>query len=110
MELCWFEGKHQGLGKEPLDCLKCKRMTQRIMDKPEDPKLSLFMDGYRLAMFEVAAYAQPFTKQQEDMIRGLDLRFKCAIDRGISLDQLQRALGAITKKILRDVPKGKTEG
>jgi len=107
MEQCWFKDKHQELGKEPLDCLKCARMNQKIMDKPEDPELSLFIDGYRLAIFEIATYAQPFIKEQVDMIQGLELRFKCAIDRGISLQQLQKALEVFTKPLLRDLLRGK---
>jgi hypothetical protein len=107
MEPCWFKDKHQELGKEPLDCLKCKRMNQKIMDKPEDPELSLFMDGYRLAIFEIASYAQPFSKEQQDMIQALELRLKCAADRGMPLEQFQMALEVFTSRIMSDLLKGK---
>ena len=92
MEDCWLQGKHGELGKEPLECLNCKRINQKIMDKPEDPQLASFFDGYRLAIMEIGYSAQPFTKEQKDMIQGLEIRFKCAIDRGIELQQLQRPL------------------
>jgi len=92
MEECWFKDKHGELGKEPLDCLRCKRMNQKIMDKPEDPKMACFLDGYRLAIMEIALHAQMFTKDQLEMMQGLERRFKCAIDRGIELKQLKTPL------------------
>lgn len=93
MEECWFKDKHRELGndhgKDHLDCLNCKRMNQKIIDKPDDPQLESFLDGYRLAIMEIALHAQTFTKEQLEMIQGLEIRFKCAIDRGIGLKQLK---------------------
>jgi hypothetical protein len=109
MEDCWFKDKHQELGKEPLDCLNCNRMAGKLIDKPDDPDLCLFIDGYRLALCEIANYAQPFTKEQVDMIQGLEIRFKCAIDRGIPLEQLKYAVNYISNLIFRDLLKGKKE-
>jgi hypothetical protein len=85
MEECWFKDKHGEMGKDHLACLKCKRMNQKIMDKPDDPQLESFLDGYRLAIMEIALHAQIFTKEQIDLVQGLEIKFKCAIDRGVLL-------------------------
>jgi hypothetical protein len=110
MEICWYADKHQALGKEPLDCLKCKRMKGKtIMDMPEDPELKPFVEGYRLAVLEFAAYiGDSLTKEQIAMAQGIDLRFKCALDRGATIEDLRKTLEIFTKPMLSDLLKGGT--
>jgi len=108
MEECWFAGKHTEKGKEPLECLKCKRMKgKNILDSPENHDLNVFLQGYRLAILEIAVYVKEFTPSQIDMIQGIELRMKCAIDRGISVKQLQQGLEALASQLLSDKLKGK---
>lgn len=112
MEECWYADKHGKLGEEPLDCLQCKRMKGKVLqDKPDDPELALFFDGYRLAMLEKALYLNPkehpLSQYHRDILTGLDLRMKCTIDRGIDLEQLQYALDHLTLPLFKKMLEGK---
>lgn len=112
MEECWYADKHRKLGEEPLDCLECKRMKGKtILDYPEEQELTLFLKGYRLAMLEIALYLNkadhPLPQYHKDLAIGIDLRMKCAMDRGISLEQLLYALDKITLPLLKDMLEGK---
>jgi hypothetical protein len=113
MEECWFADKHKKLGEEPLECLECKRMKGKVLqDKPDDPELALFFDGFRLAMLQVGAYINqkdhPISEYHKKLLIGIDLRMKCAIDRGISLKQLQHALDKLTTPLFKEMLKGKS--
>lgn len=104
MEECWSINNHRELGKEPLECLECKRMKGKtIMDMPENEDLCMLLQGYRLAMFEIAGYlSESITPQQKILIQGIELRMKCAIDRGISVEQLQKGIAVFTERYLNN--------
>jgi hypothetical protein len=97
MEECWFKGKPVKLEKQPLDCIDCKRLP-KVIDKPEDLQLAAFIDGYRLAFLEIIIHLQPLTTDQENMIQGLERRFKCDIDRGIEIEQFRLPLEYVDRK------------
>lgn len=113
MEECWYINKHGKIGEEPLECLECKRMKGKtLMDKPEDPVFSAFIDGYRFAMLEIASYGNQeehrLSQFHQDLFIGLYLKFLCSIDRGISLKQLRYGLQQITLPLLKDLLEGKS--
>lgn len=113
VEKCWFADKHKKLGEDPLDCLKCKRMAGKVLiDKPDIPISAAFIDGYRLALIEVASYLNqadhPLSQHHIDMLLGIHLRFCCAIDRGVSIDHLGYVLNSFGDQCMRDLLKGKS--
>lgn len=113
MEKCWFADKHKKLGEDPLDCLKCKRMAGKVlMDKPDIPIFAAFIDGYRLALVEVAAYLNqddhPLSQHHINMLLGIQARFKCAVDRGVSIDHLGYVLNSFEDQCMRDLLDGKS--
>lgn len=115
MEDCWNIDKHGKLGTDPLECLTCKRLQETILiDKPADPLFSAFIDGWQFAIAQVAAYSSqtehPLSQYHKELLTGIDVRFKCAIDRGIPLEALQYALEQINVRVLKRVlaKEGKT--
>jgi len=80
-----------------------------IIDKPEDPIFSAFIDGYRLATFEIGSYLNPskLTQHQINILVGIDLRMKCAIDRGMTLTEMNKMLDVFTSRTIKDMLKGK---
>lgn len=97
IEDCWHK-----------ECLTCKRMKNRkLLDKPDDPVFSAFIDGWQFAMEQIAANSKQLSQHEKDLLIALDVRFKCSIDRGVSLTQLQCALNQYTEATLKFVLEGK---
>jgi predicted proteasome-type protease len=112
MEKCWYIDKHGKAGTEPLDCLKCKKIkNKQLLDKPDDPIFSAFIDGWQFAMEQIAAYLSqtehPLSQYHKEMLTAIDVRFKCTIDRGVPLEALRYALDQYTDAVLKLVLKGK---
>jgi hypothetical protein len=84
--------------------------NRTLLDKPDDPVFSAFIDGWEFAMKQIAIYItppeHPLSPYHKDMLIGIDRNFKCVVDRGVSLKLLQFALQEYTTAVLKLVLEG----
>jgi len=85
--------------------------NRTLLDKPNDPIFGAFIDGWQFCMEQIAVTSNqtehPLSQYEKDLLTGIDVRFKCCIDRGVSLKQMQYALEQYTETVLKFVLKGK---
>jgi len=106
MEKCWFAEKHEGVSEDVLTCLNCERMKGKTtMDRPEDHELAIFIDGFRFAMIEAGLHLSVLNPPKEisDRLGAMDIRMKCMIDMGVTLERLQSIVHTATKNALIDL-------
>lgn len=97
VEVCWLKDERlKAREKAPLLCRECERFkTMRFMHNPESREAQLFLNGFRLALLQLAIqlnkYA-PLTEEQMEYVQCLEIQTKCSIDRGISIDILEESV------------------
>lgn len=103
IELCWLKNERQeARERAPLLCRECKRFkTMRFMHNPEPREAELFLNGFRLALLELAVqlnkYA-PLSEDQMEYFRCLEIQTKCSIDRGVPVETLEENVRQMMKE------------
>ena len=103
IELCWLRDERQeAREKAPLLCRGCKRFkTMKFMRNPESREAELFLNGFRLALIELAVqlnkYA-PLSEEQMEYVKCLEIQTKCSIDRGVPVETLEENVREMMKE------------
>lgn len=111
IEDCWLIDKRQeDTKKAPLLCRQCKRFkTMKFMYKSELREEQLFLNGFRLAIYQIAIlldqYA-PLSKDQKEYIQCLEIQTKCALDRRVRIETLEETINNIAKRVENSQLKG----
>jgi len=97
IEECWLkDGRLKAREKAPLLCRTCGRFrTMKFMHSPEAREAELFMNGFRLALLQLAIqlneYA-PLSEEQMEYVKCLEIQTKCSIDRGVPIETLEETV------------------
>ena len=99
MEDCLLAENHKN---PPLDCLTCPRRKllhiELVFDKTTP--LGLLVTGHELAMWDIGVHLKDsLTEDQKNTLEALQVRFCCAIDRGLTVEYFQDMLTEILKKV-----------
>lgn len=103
IEVCWLRDERQeAREKAPLLCRQCKRFkTMKFMHKPESIEKQLFLNGFRLVIYQIAIqldqYA-PLSEDQKGYIQCLEIQTKCSLDRGVPIETLEETINNIGKQ------------
>ena len=103
IELCWLTDERQeARERAPLLCRECKRLkSMKFMRNPESREAELFLNGFRLALLELAVqlnkYA-PLSEEQMEYIRCLEIQTKCSIERGVPVETLEETVREMMKE------------
>jgi len=103
IELCWLRDERQkAREKAPLLCRQCKRFqTFKFMHKPEAREKQLFLNGFRLAICQIAILLDkytPLSEDQKEYIQCLEIQTKCSLDRGVQIETLEETINNIIKQ------------
>jgi len=96
VEKCWFADKREAdEANAPLVCLECPRGKTMQFIHIKSRKTELFLNGFMLACYRIAG-ALRLNKTLSDVqikyLLGIEVETKCAIDRGVSVEELEKAL------------------
>jgi hypothetical protein len=103
LEECWLSDERAKDSKNaPLLCLKCERFkTNKFMRNPESREAEIFLNGFRLALLQLAIQLDkiaPSSEKQMEYIRCLEIQTKCSVDRGVPIATLEEAVRGMMKQ------------
>ena len=103
IEECWLKDERlKAREKAPLLCRTCRRFkTMKFMLNPESREAELFLNGFRLALLQLAIqlnkYA-PLTEDQMEYVKCLEIQTKCSVDRGVPIATLEETVREMMKQ------------
>jgi len=103
IEECWLKDERLAAReKAPLLCCTCRRFkTMKFMHNPETREAELFLNGFRLALLQLAIqlneYA-PLSEEQFEYIKCLEIQTKCSIDRRVPIETLEESVRELMKQ------------
>ena len=103
IEECWLKDERlKARERAPLLCRACRRFrTMKFMHNPESRAAELFMNGFRLALLQLAIqlnkYA-PLTEEQMEYVKCLEIQTKCSVDRCVPIETLEETVREMMKQ------------
>lgn len=74
----------------------------KFMQNPESREAELFLNGFRLALLQLAIqlneYA-PLSEEQMEYVKCLEIQTKCSIDRGVPVETLEETVREMMKQV-----------